>query len=136
MAMAPAILFPALLCLIPAAAIAAPPPPTPAAVAVFKEKGAYVFRAGGESRPLYTSDRDQPGKSNCNGACATSWPPLAAEPGSAPVGDWSVIRRDDGAGQWAWRGKPIYTFANDGPEKATGDGGGGVWRLFPSVPAD
>lgn len=116
------------------AAMAAPPPPTPADVAVFKEKGAYVFRSSGESFPLYTFDRDQPAKSKCTGPCAAAWPPLAAAPGSAAVGDWSVIARDDGASQWAWRGKPVYTYAKDGPEKATGDGLGGVWRLIPPIP--
>ena len=131
-----AILGSSLLCMTAGAAVAASPPPTPAEVAVFKEKGSYVLRASGESMPLYTFDRDQPGKSNCNGPCATAWPPLAAGPGSASVGDWSVVKRDDGTFQWAWRGKPIYTFAKDSPEKATGDGIGGVWRLLPSVPAD
>ena len=118
-----------------AAAIAAPPPPTPGDVAVFKEKGAYVFRSANDSRPLYTFDRDAAGKSNCKDACATAWPPLAAAEGGAPVGDWSVIRRDDGSHQWAWRGRPVYTFAKDGPEKATGDGLGGVWRLLPTASA-
>lgn len=117
-------------------ALAAPPPPTPGDVAVFKEGGAYVLRASRESRPIYTFDRDQPGKSNCNGPCATAWPPLVAGAGSAPVGDWSLVKRDDGTHQWAWRGRPTYTFAKDAPEKATGDGLGGVWRLIPTIPSN
>lgn len=129
------ILSSALLSLLAGAAIAAPPA-TPAAVAVFKEKGAYVLRASGDSLPLYIFDRDQPGKSNCNGPCAQAWPPLEAAPESASVADWSAIRRDDGTSQWAWRGKPVYTFVKDAPEKATGDGAGGVWRLIPTVPAN
>jgi predicted lipoprotein with Yx(FWY)xxD motif len=52
------------------------------------------------------------------------------------VGEWSLVRRADGADQWAWRGKPVYTFAKDAPEKPTGDGLDGVWRLLPTVPAD
>lgn len=131
-----AILSPSLLCMAAGAAVAAAPPPTPADVAVFKEMGAYVLRDSGESLPLYTFDRDQPGKSNCNGPCAAAWPPLAATPESGGVGDWSVIKRGDGGFQWAWRGKPIYTFAKDSPEKASGDGAGGVWRLLPPIPAD
>lgn len=117
-------------------ALAAPPPPTPDAVAVFKEKGAYVLRAAQESLPLYTFDRDQVGRSVCNGPCATAWPPLAATAQSAAVGEWSVVKRDDGTLQWALRGRPVYTFAKDAPEKATGDGRGGAWRLVPSIPAN
>ncbi len=118
------------------AAIAAPPPPTPLDVATFQESGAYVFRAGEASLPLYTFDRDASGKSNCAGPCAAAWPPLAVTPGSAPVGEWSVIKRDDAKLQWAWRGRPVYTYAKDMPEKPTGDGLGGVWRLIPTLPAD
>lgn len=117
-------------------AVAAPPPATPADVAVFKERGAYVFRAAPDSLPLYTYDRDQAGKSSCAGSCAVAWPPFSVSEGSAPVGEWSIVKRDDGKSQWAWRGRPIYRFAHDGPEKANGDGLGGVWKLIPTLPAN
>ena len=44
-------------------------------------------------------------------------------------GDWSVVKRDDGSSQWAYKGKPVYTYAKDTAGKATGDGVGGVWHL-------
>ncbi len=40
-----------------------------------------------------------------------------------PSGDWTIITRDDGLKQWAYKGKPLYAFAKD--TKAgdkTGDG--------------
>ena len=79
---------------------------------------------------LYTFDKDAAGKSACNGPCATNWPPLAAAAGTAASGDWSVVSRDDGSRQWAYKGKPVYFWAKD--QKAgdrTGDGFNGVWHL-------
>ncbi len=112
---------------------AAPPPPTPGDISMFEENGAYVLRTN-DAKPIYTFDRDQPGKSNCNGPCATAWPPVVASPGSRPVGGWTMIKRDDGASQWAYRGKPVYSFAHDDEGKANGDGMGGVWHLLPPTP--
>lgn len=63
---------------------------------------------------LYTFDKDtSPGKSVCNGDCAKAWPPLAASADAKPVGDWSIVTRDDGSKQWALKGKPLYGFAQD-----------------------
>ena len=60
---------------------------------------------------LYTFDKDAGGKSMCNGPCATNWPPLMAGADAKPSGDMTIITRDDGAKQWAYKGKPLYTFA-------------------------
>jgi len=65
-------------------------------------------------KPLYTFARDTtPGKSACNGDCAKAWPPLAATASDKDSGDWTVITRDDGSKQWAYKGKPLYTYAPD-----------------------
>jgi len=56
---------------------------------------------------LYTFDRDAAGKSNCNGQCAVNWPPLKADGTSQPSGSWSVVTRDDGSNQWAYKGRPL-----------------------------
>jgi predicted lipoprotein with Yx(FWY)xxD motif len=78
---------------------------------------------------LYTFDKDAGGKSACNGPCATNWPPLMAGADAKASGDWSVITRDDGSKQWAYKGKPLYQWSKD--QKAgdmTGDGFNGVWH--------
>jgi predicted lipoprotein with Yx(FWY)xxD motif len=62
---------------------------------------------------LYTSDRDTATASNCNGLCAATWPPMFAAADSIGTGNWSVITRSDGAKQWTYKGKPLYTFRND-----------------------
>lgn len=81
---------------------------------------------------LYTFDKDAKGsgKSVCNGPCATNWPPLMAEASAAPSGDWSVVTRDDGAKQWAYKGQPLYLWIKDTkPGDRTGDGVNNVWRI-------
>ena len=85
---------------------------------------------GPNGMTLYTFDRDMAGsgKSVCNGPCATNWPPLTAE-GAAPSGDYSVVTRDDGGMQLAYKGKPLYYWAKDAkPGDKTGDGVNQVWR--------
>ena len=72
---------------------------------------------------LYTFDKDSAGKSACNGPCAANWPPLSAGAGAAGKGDWSIVTRDDGSKQWAYKGKPLYTWVKDQkPGDKTGDG--------------
>ncbi|HVE49822.1 MAG TPA: hypothetical protein VNG69_09435 [Casimicrobiaceae bacterium] len=62
---------------------------------------------------LYTFDKDAAGKSNCNGPCATNWPPLMAGADAKAMGDWTIVTRDDGGKQWAYKGKPLYTWVKD-----------------------
>jgi predicted lipoprotein with Yx(FWY)xxD motif len=82
--------------------------------------------AGG--RVLYTFDKDEAGKSNCNGQCAVNWPPFAATDGKAAAG-YTVVVRDDGAKQWALNGKPLYFFVGDAkPGDTNGEGKMGVWH--------
>lgn len=79
---------------------------------------------------LYVFDRDSGGKSACNGQCAANWPPLMAPAGAKPMGDYTVITRDDGSMQWAYKGKPLYGWAKDGkPGDTTGDGVNNVWHV-------
>lgn len=84
-----------------------------------------------KSMTLYTFDKDMGGKSMCNGPCAANWPALTAASGSAASGDWTTVTRDDGTMQWAYKGKPLYTFAKDTkPGDTTGDGFiNGAWHI-------
>lgn len=87
---------------------------------------------GPNGMTLYTFDRDAAGggKSVCNGPCATNWPPLMASASDRPQGDWTIVVRDDGSRQWAWRGKPVYYWIRDAkPGDRTGDGVNNAWRL-------
>ncbi|WP_179693236.1 MULTISPECIES: COG4315 family predicted lipoprotein [Pseudomonas] len=79
---------------------------------------------------VYTFDKDAGGKSMCNGDCAKNWPPLMAPAGAKAEGKWTVIKRDDGMMQYAYDGKPLYTFMKDEkPGEMKGDGMKDVWHV-------
>lgn len=84
-----------------------------------------------EGMTLYVFDKDAAGsgKSACNGDCASNWPPLMVMAGDKADGDYSIVVRDDGSRQWAYKGKPLYRWARDQkPGDATGDGMKNVWH--------
>ena len=87
--------------------------------------------ADAKGMTLYTFDKDMPGKSACNGQCATNWPPLLVADGAKASGNWSIITRDNGLKQWAYKGKPLYGWVKDTkPGDTTGDGFlNGAWHV-------
>ncbi|MGY3258586.1 hypothetical protein BK635_27390 [Pseudomonas chlororaphis] len=99
-----------------------------AAEPAMTKDGMFVDHKG---MTLYTFAKDSDGKSMCNDKCAANWPPLMAASGDKAMGEWTVIKRDDGSMQWAYDGKPLYTFVMD--KKAgdmTGDGKmDGAWKV-------
>jgi predicted lipoprotein with Yx(FWY)xxD motif len=104
--------------------------PVPAAISLVEENGALKFRDdGGQS--LYIYDRDPAGSSVCVGLCASEWPPVVAPQDAHPLGDWTPIRRTDGSLQWAYKGKPVYTYRGDTEAgQANGAERGGVWHVL------
>jgi predicted lipoprotein with Yx(FWY)xxD motif len=95
-----------------------------------KTSGGVLTNSAGMT--LYTFDKDTAGsgKSVCNGACAGNWPPLMAMDSDKASGDYSVVTRDDGKKQWAYKGKPLYLWVKDQkPGDMTGDGFNNVWRV-------
>jgi predicted lipoprotein with Yx(FWY)xxD motif len=86
----------------------------------------YFTDASGDM--LYTYDGDAK-NARCTGACLDQWVPLSAGALSHAVGDWSVVANDDGTRQWAFKGKPVYSFVNDKtPGIPMGDGAEGKWH--------
>jgi len=78
---------------------------------------------------LYVFDGDKPGRSLCNASCADDWTPLTAPAIANPLGDWSVVMRDDGTRQWAFKSRPLYVSASDlKPGKTSGDGRDNAWH--------
>ena len=92
-------------------------------------KGATLTDQRGMS--LYTFDKDKDDKSACNGPCAANWPAFKAEASDQASGSFTIITRDDGSRQWAYKSKPLYTFMKDQkPGDITGDGFlNGAWHL-------
>ena len=94
-----------------------------------KMSGPVIIDTAG--KPVYTFDNDtMKGMSHCSGGCATAWPPVKADDKDKPVGDFTIIGRDDGSKQWAYKDKPLYTFAKDmAGQPGTGEGPGKPWKL-------
>jgi predicted lipoprotein with Yx(FWY)xxD motif len=79
---------------------------------------------------LYTFDNDTPGKSTCNGGCASAWPPVMAATGAVAEGDMSIVTRVDGTQQWAYKGKPLYLYKSDTQAgDVKGDNFKSVWHV-------
>ena len=77
-------------------------------------------------KALYTSNVEASGQIVCGGGCSAFWKPVTAAAGKPPAGadagKLGVIKRPDGSTQLTANGRPLYTFSEDSPGKATGDG--------------
>ncbi|MFB7615553.1 hypothetical protein [Kitasatospora sp. NPDC056181] len=83
---------------------------------------------------LYRFDKDtaMPPMSNCNGNCASTWPPAPANGAATVKGIDSklvgTVTRADGSKQLTLNGWPAYRYASDTkPGDTKGQGVGGIW---------
>ncbi|SEE12320.1 Predicted lipoprotein with conserved Yx(FWY)xxD motif [Streptomyces sp. 2231.1] len=88
----------------------------------------------GSGLTLYRFDKDtaNPPKTNCDGDCATTWPPVPADDATAGAGiDKALlgeVTRPDGSKQLTIGGWPAYRYAKDvNPGDVNGQGVGGKW---------
>ncbi len=82
---------------------------------------------------LYTFDKDVNGVSNCYSDCSDSWPPYFVKKNAKAREGYSIVLREDGKQQWAYKGKPLYYWLGDKkPGEIEGDGVGGVWHVWRS----
>lgn len=108
-------------------------------VSVINESGSLIIAESGLS--LYTFDNDSVGSSTCIGTpedtdtCAGKWPPLLAGDGAVATDLMTIITRDTGDTQWAYKDKPLYQWFEDTAQgDISGDGVGGVWHLSRPMP--
>jgi predicted lipoprotein with Yx(FWY)xxD motif len=96
--------------------------------------GGAAVVTNGKGFTLYWFVPDTSTKSNCNGSCATYWPPVKgpATAGAGVTGKLATITRSDGSVQATYNGHPLYTYVGDkAPGQAKGNGlnlSGGVWH--------
>lgn len=132
---ASALLASAVLAMAAGLAVAADEEPAnlehPGEVALVKDPElGWVYRHFPSGLRLYVYDKDSPGKSACNVGCDTRWIPLLAPANAKPTGDWTLLTRESGRQQWAYKGRPVYTLIHDSPSSPAGDGVDGVWHLL------
>ncbi|MEQ9449685.1 MAG: hypothetical protein RLN70_12405, partial [Rhodospirillaceae bacterium] len=60
---------------------------------------------------LYTIARDE--GAACSDSCLDTWVPMEAGLLSKALGSWEIVEREDGLRQWAYDGRPLYTFSGD-----------------------
>src|SRR5260370_34254206 len=107
-----------------AATAASSPASSGAAMKTAKIGGVTVLTSAG-GFTLYWFAPDTPAKSNCNGSCATFWPPVKGPATSGPgvTGKLGTITRSDGTAQATYNGHPLYTYVGDtAPGQAKGNG--------------
>jgi predicted lipoprotein with Yx(FWY)xxD motif len=104
------------------------------AVADDAKLGEMVTDSAGMTLYRFDKDTAEPPKSNCDGDCATAWPPVPASGATAPVGvDKALlgeVTRADGTKQLTIDGWPMYRYAKDTKAGDTnGQGVGGTWYV-------
>jgi predicted lipoprotein with Yx(FWY)xxD motif len=96
--------------------------------------GGAAVLTNGKGFTLYWFAPDTSTKSNCNGSCATYWPPVQgpATAGAGVTGKLATITRSDGSMQATYNGHPLYTYVGDkAPGQDKGNGlnlSGGLWH--------
>jgi predicted lipoprotein with Yx(FWY)xxD motif len=97
--------------------------------------------ASSAGHTLYWFAIDTPAKSNCNGQCASYWPPVPASAKAAAgvslPDAFGSVKRDDGSRQLSYDGHPLYTYTGDtAAGQVNGNGisasGGLWWAMTPS----
>ena len=97
--------------------------------------GAKTLLVNRRGLTLYHLTVERKGHFICtNKACLSLWHPLVVAKGTTPTGakSLSTIKRPDGRLQVAYRGGPLYTFAEDhkpGDMKGNGFKDVGTWRV-------
>ena len=62
---------------------------------------------------VYSWDGDEHNQSNCTQECLQNWTPVSAPEIAIDRGEWTVVKQSTGFNQWAFRGKPLYTYNHD-----------------------
>jgi predicted lipoprotein with Yx(FWY)xxD motif len=82
----------------------------------------------GNGRSLYLFEADTANKSNCSGACLSSWPALTSDTTPATTGaltgKFATIAAAGGKRQVTYNGHPLYLYAGD--QKAGDTAGAGL----------
>lgn len=102
----------------------------PGAVALSQSApGTWAYKSFPKLLPLYIFKGEPAGRSLCDRDCTAVWPIVQAETNDKPAGFWTIVKRDDGRLQWAYKNSPVYTYFEDRPNDARGVGKNMDWYL-------
>ncbi|MGW2386463.1 SCO0930 family lipoprotein [Streptomyces sp. NPDC001658] len=101
-------------------------------VSTNEELGSVLTDSKGLTLYRFDEDTAEPPKSNCDGDCATAWPPVLADDVAAGEGidkaQLGEVTRADGTKQLTIGGWPAYRYAKDTKAgDVAGQGVGGKW---------
>lgn len=119
---------------------AGPPADIPAQFGIFPvASGRLLGTATGFS--IYAYDRDTPLRSHCTGPCLLDWKPVLAGEAAIAKGEWSIVERESGVKQWAFRKRPLYTRVAESKVRSLEGSDEAGWRnvytqLPPSPPKE
>jgi predicted lipoprotein with Yx(FWY)xxD motif len=119
----------------PSSAAQGPPASTSAASAAListkhNAKLGTILAYGSKHLTVYLFEADKAGKSNCTGACPSTWPPVTGTPraqGAAMAADLGTVTRPNGTKQVTYKGHPLYLYTRD---KDNGDAYGEALKQF------
>jgi len=82
-----------------------------------------ILAAGPKKLTVYLFEKDKGTTSECEGECASAWPPVTTEgkpvaAAGAVAADLGTTKRADGSEQVTYKGHPLYFFSED---KDSGD---------------
>ena len=103
------------------AAVVEPAPPVPSWVTYeASDAGELLANKDGFTIYAFTEAANKARRSNlgapatCDAECIkTFWQPVLATASDKPIGNWWIVKTDDGALQWAYKGETIYTHSRD-----------------------
>jgi predicted lipoprotein with Yx(FWY)xxD motif len=104
----------------------------PAGIAVKEVPDAAAFVLVDQRKhTLYAVGADDSREvARCSTEACNRWEPLSAPQIARAIGDFSVIEREDGVHQWAYRGRALYTYSGDlAPGYANGIGVDERWQV-------
>ena len=96
-----------------------PPPNVPPGFDVISTVNGRLLVTATVQASVYTYEKDTANKSMCAGDCLRDWTPVLAPEFARPTSkEWSLVQRSPGVRQWAFRGKPLYTYVADMPYRS------------------
>jgi predicted lipoprotein with Yx(FWY)xxD motif len=98
-----------------------------------EQTGAGAYHVTQTQQSLYWNEKEAAaGEVTCIEECLEAWFPLKAPANAQDQGQWTIVKRPDDILQWAYQGRPLYTYSKDTfPGARLGDGvSRGQWQIL------